>query len=323
MKVRFAKDVLNDPESYRQLDEFLYIFERARHIWDSSNDEEIEGSGWLKNDSDFNRIFFEKNVRNSMLPRSGKAHSIMITVGKSQPGGELSPGDARRCLEAPAYVAVENTETDGGFLKTMLDVFERDSLKEALAEGWWQLEQMGGYGEVSKTISRVQERGSGPLRLFVLADSDRCYPNHQSKTVAKVKAACEKAQVEHHILDKRAIENYIPINVWQEMCPKKKRHLLQLFLNLSLEQRDFYHIKTGFGATFKASLSSPTDDQHLLLIRKHYEHVPVDHLKQLCSGFGEVAKWFDDERVKITPDEAETLCPKEMNELFDQIESLI
>jgi len=199
MKVRFAADVLNEPGAWDILDYIVHLFDRQQHWWDNEP-EEIEESEWHQNDLDGragrrNINILTKHYTDTLYPRRMHAITLVVTLqGSSE--YELSPDDARRCLEAPAYVAVENEESDGAFLETMMHAFKREELLEAHTEGWWEFWHLGGIGEIAKRVEHLRARTIGLLRVFVLSDSDRLHPGQDdTNTIKKVKGYCE----EHNI----------------------------------------------------------------------------------------------------------------------------
>ncbi len=48
MKVRFATDVLNEPNAWGSLDQIVYHFGTGRHFWDITDLAEIEKSNWIQ-----------------------------------------------------------------------------------------------------------------------------------------------------------------------------------------------------------------------------------------------------------------------------------
>ncbi|MCP4107997.1 MAG: hypothetical protein GY749_21040 [Desulfobacteraceae bacterium] len=193
MKVRFEKSVMNDPTAWSVLDLIVQHFLDGRHAWDVDDLENIEQSQWIQTDIDGragkrNLEVLYKCYTDSVYPRHGsKMHSITITVtdhGKSDK--ELTPDDARSCLDMPAYIVVENSESDGAFIEAMIHALGRRELLDSHTEGWWDFEHLGGFGEIGKRIDQIIARTVGPLRIFVLADNDRLYPGQTTKTIQKI-----------------------------------------------------------------------------------------------------------------------------------------
>jgi hypothetical protein len=190
-----------------------------RHLWEMDDPEAIKQSGWFdfysgsraydQKCDDLEKLYTEQIYS----PKNSLMHSIRIKVGASGSSPlELKPEDAKRCLGEPLHVFVENAESDGAFIEAMLHAFGKKELTDADTEGWWVIEHMGGVGEVEKRVKAIRSRITGIARLFVLTDSDRLYPDHDTGTIRKVDQYCLKNHVPFHILTKRKIENYsVPI----------------------------------------------------------------------------------------------------------------
>ncbi len=330
MKVRFAADVLNDPEARRVLDRIVDLFLEGRHLWDVDNADEIKNSQWIQSDQDgragrqnvevletYGKKFFYH-------PNKSRMHAITLVVtlqGTSE--YELSPDDARRCLGKPAYVAVENEESDGAFLKAMIYafIFKRKELLDAHTEGWWEFWHLGGIGEVEKRVEHLRARTIGPMRVFVLSDSDRLYPDQEdTDTIKKVKGYCEGHGISYAILRKRESENYLPISAIQGST-RKFKETRKAFLNLHQEQKDYYDMKDGFDKDGRGDAVVHPEQRAL------FEHVPQRILNNLCGGFGkEVWQYFESARDVITADAIGLTCeinPDEIPDILDEIEKLL
>lgn len=201
MKVRFAADVLNEPGAWAILDDIVHLFDKQRYWWDNEL-EEIEESAWHQNDLDGragkrNINILKEHYTDTLYPRRMHTKTLVVTLqGTSE--YELPPDDARSCLGKPAYVAVENENSDGVFLKAMIHAFKRKELLDAQTEGWWEFWHLGGIGEVAKRIEHLRARTIGPLKVFVLSDSDRLYPGQEDTvTMQKVKGYCEEPEALH------------------------------------------------------------------------------------------------------------------------------
>jgi len=325
MRVRFARTLLDDSQAWRELDRIVDSFWQDRHIWVIDDPAEIEESGWIQTDSGRagrqNRETLAKFSVLTLYPAlPRRLHSILIVVtaeGTSE--YELSPERARRCLEAPAYVLVENATSDGAFLLAMVSVFNRKELRDAFSNGWWRPEHLGGFGEVEKRIDDIRTRAEGPLRVFVLTDSDRLYPGHITNTVQKIEATCAARRVPYAVLRKRRIENYLPQSILHAL--KGRRRVYRAFAALTEDQRDHYDMKAGFRRSANGQAEIPEEQREL------YRYVPRHTLDALCEGFGrEVWRQFETDLVKISEGEMRSVCgrdPGEIERILDEIEAIL
>jgi len=285
MKVSFAKDVLYDKNSWRKLDGFLDLFNEGRHLWDVDYIELIEESPWIQeNLSSYtgkeNLEILEKSYTNELYSNSENfPHSLSICVTlQGNTKQNLTPEQAKRCLNTPVYVVVENAESDGAFLQTMMFAFEQQNLLDAHKKGWWRIESRGGATEIKKNIQQIQDETIGPLRVFVLVDSDRLCPSYVKPDIEKLEKYCINENIAYVVLKKREIENYIPVDLLQGI--KKKNTVYRAFLELTQEQRDYYDMKYGFAINKQNHAIVPIEQQTL------FKHVRQHTLDKLCSGFG-------------------------------------
>jgi hypothetical protein len=323
MKVGFAMDVLQEDATWAVLDQIVYMLWERRHAWDVRDSWEIEQSNWIQSDlkgraGKRNLETLAKFVTQSAYPSSGRMHSLTIDVTLSpQEPNELTPGDAIRCLQAPAYVLVENSTSDGGFLRAMICALNRVELFEAQQAGWWCLEHMGGFGDVEKRVQELRSRQPGPARLFVLVDSDRKYPGHLTGTARKVEECSRATGVPYVILRKRNIENYLPAKILESVDKRASR----AFAKLTQIQKDHYNVKKGFrGDRFGEEDGDP--EQARLF---HGVMRPV--IERLLEGFGsDVSSRFEAEKDSISESDVREVCagdPSEVDRMLDLIETLI
>jgi hypothetical protein len=328
MKVRFAPDVLNEQSSWDTLDRIVFHFIEQRHIWDIDDPDLIKNSQWLQSDLENrtnrrNLETLEKAFTSSIYPdQTTKMHTLCLVV-TSQTVSEvnLSPDDARRCLDAPTYVVVENAESDGAFLEAIMFALNRRLLLDLQADRWWEIAHAGGAGEVPKIVDQIRAKTTGLLRVFVLSDSDRSWPGHVTSTVRKIEEYCKPRNVPYAILFKREIENYLPVSALQRVS-RRYQKTYQAFLRLSQLQKDYFDMKKGFDQDENGRTILPHQEQQAL-----FQHIGRSTLKDLCGGFGkEVWQYFASVRDAITEDTIKNTCcthPGEIDRILDQIESLL
>lgn len=169
---------------------------------------------------------------------------------------------AERLAHSPLVILVEDREADG----VLLELFVEECGSLALVDLWsagsrltpraWEIDTAGGIGGIPDRIERAVEdaRAEGrPVRLFVLCDSDRRWPDdtaHGSvKALRNVDEMCKQNSVAYHVLRKRCAENYIPDEVFEAVRdePSQANHSARFdaLLRLSSPQRDYFPIKDG------------------------------------------------------------------------------
>ena len=157
MRVRIAADALADDGSWRAIDRIVDLFFEERHRWDVDDPDAVEASRWIKSDPAESRTSQRNLEALQMLSvraiyESGeKIHQRALTVSLVEtPPDTLTPTEALRALHLPAYVVVEDGESDKAFLCTMIRAFGRTALDAALARYWWEIVHAGG-GERSRS----------------------------------------------------------------------------------------------------------------------------------------------------------------------------
>jgi hypothetical protein len=325
LKVKFASDVLSHEPCYRVLDRIVELFMDGRHMWDLDDFDVVAESPWIRSESNSrtskgNREAMEK-CYTGMAYQAQHMHTRLVIVTNNPNGvAELSPLNARRYLETPAFVLVENSESDGFcFLDAMIYCFFQRQLQDAQTEGWWLYEHLGGYGEVEKRLDQLLARTVGPSRIFVIADSDRLYPGHVSSTETKVRRACEERGISFKILNKRKIENYIPPSLLG--YARRKQKTLRAFMKLTQGQKDFYEMKKGFESEDSGEDNVPR--QRIALYADVGTHVRRD----LRGGFGpKVCELLKTKRALLKSEDVKKICPNDPNEIdliLDEVKKIL
>jgi hypothetical protein len=322
MNVRFADTVLEDPSAFDSLDAIVHTILEGRHVWSIEDPDAVLDSRWIQTDYEgrSSRRSIEaltKSVTASAYPKRTSMHVIVITVSNEDTDGETSlrPKEAVRALQTPAYVLVENRESDGAFLFTMIKAFDRDDLLLALDQGWLDVRHLGGFGEVGKAVEQIRSQAVGPLRIIVFADSDQSYPGERTPTIEKVQSSCDPGGIPFVILKKRKIENYIPV----DYLPRRSAR--NALLHLSEQQRDHYEMKKGFERDQYGRAVVPDSQTEL------FRGVRPAVLTALCGGFGKrISDVFITRQDEVTADAIKLMCtadPDEIPRLLDRIESLL
>lgn len=319
MRVSLHKSVLDDPSCWDDLDQIIHYFDELKHAWHVDDSAEVENSEWLRSDINGRagkriRSTLVKSYTAAIYPN--KSTRIEVTLNSTS-AHQLTPKEACQCLRLPSKVLVENVSSDGEFLHFIIAAFKRKLLSDAYTAGWLEWDQMGGFGECEKLLNERLEQTFGPPRLFLVADSDRLYTGHLTKTMEKVIESCTKLGIPYAILTKRKIENYLPLDVLQQLNQDR----YNAYLHLSQEQKDYYEMKKGFNLAPNGDAVIPVEQTAL------YQHVPLKVKRDLCGGFGKnVAQQFHDQKNKVQEQDIRVICatdPGEVDRILDQIESIL
>lgn len=211
----------------------------------------------------------------------------------SQPAPALPVALAVKCLAMPLAIKVENIQTDRLFLlavappewRTQIDLYE--------ACGWLAFEH-GGGSDMQSQIDVIRTNPEAAFRTFVFIDSDSLRPGTMSAPARALVKKCARAKIPIHVLGRRAIENYIPLQLlsaWAQSprAPAERHPRIMRAVALSAltnDQRHHYFMKGGFhGEANRVDLK----EQGTL-----YHGLGQDVRDPLEAGFGlSIANLFD------------------------------
>lgn len=300
MKISIAADALSDETHWRFLDTIVGKVADGWHVWQIEEPEVIEKSGWLIGRS-WLREFFQKAALAAAYPSNSGFPQREIKVSNARKAESLPPQLAAEYVSTPLTVLMENSETDGLFLNTVLDVLAPKELNEQRQQAPDSIyyDSRGGCGEIPKRlefyVNNAQRKGIPP-RVIAFTDSDGNIPGELHNNAQLVKEACESAQIPCLVLSKRTIENYIPDEVFDAWIPNnpsyEKRRIVDAIKQMTPAQRDHYPMKKGF----KRSPGKPR-------IPTLYTGISDSDLAELDKGLGkDVIKILEEFRGVLTPE---------------------
>lgn len=160
----------------------------------------------------------------------------------------FSRTEAIKYLLQPLSIIVENSLNDAHFINAIMRSYDSSQsfLKHA-SEGWVQFENAGGCGNMLNFLmARIKYFNNAPkfLRCFVLIDGDQRFPSDLVTKYDKLILNLNKWNVKYHRLEKRCMENYLPIHA----IPKNNdtRDWINAYEHLTPIQRDYINISNGF-----------------------------------------------------------------------------
>lgn len=340
MRVQIDRAVLDDPHRFgRDISAIIDCCERGKHHWVVDDLDAVLGSAWIQGAArwDSSRDLAEKTFRAAIdEPSGGVRQRLVVVVAVAPPGATAVAGatvgagtigvagaltcrieDARRILEDPLYLVLENATSDWCFVRSLVTTYERTSLAHAIDRYWLVPDQAGGSGELVKRARGLIEQGKAAWRIVVLMDSDRLAPGALPPSVAQRIEALNQIGASVITLHKREVENYLPGSL---LDGRRIRDVYVSWLSLSREQQDHYDLKHGFarhGVTGEAIV----DDAHLGL----FDGASPWHLKRLIGGFGKtIGERFTGARLDRAELEAVcATCPGELERLLETLEELL
>ncbi len=162
---------------------------------------------------------------------------------------------AKDILMRPLRLLLENGRNDWGFLNKIVPASWKARWERAVGGRWIEPEMAGGITEIPNIVGKhVAEDPPRRLRTWVMFDSDGRINSHRSAQALKALDTCVAWSVSHHLLERRAIENYVPkatLFDWARRRPdrmsrSKKTEHVEAYLAMTPEQRYYYNLKEGF-----------------------------------------------------------------------------
>lgn len=255
---------------------------------------------------------------------------------------EFNLDEALYFLNQPVSVVLENSLNDAYFIQAIIYHFDNmETLKKHLDNRWIQFENLGGCTNMENFLNaKLSSLGTFPkdphhyLRCFILLDSDRHSP--QKKKEHKHGSNIHflrKHKISHHILEKRNMENYMPVEVFKEWEDEKLEAWAKAYAHLSEQQKDFFNINIGFSKKNEAGESIVKRNQLELDIQKLYENVTDANYRILDRGFKlqnfkrEFPRKFTESpnvnRVTLSARLIEQENPNEILEILQKINDLL
>lgn len=186
----------------------------------------------------------------------GSPSAIYLRIGEvaqadwSSTPPRLPIETALRFLRKPLRLLVENRQNDGAFLRRVVPEPWRRKLLRSLDNGWVEIGHGGGSDMRSQILASTQDEA---LRLWALFDSDAREPGRPSPASEELRGVCLEKQVPHHRLQRRAIENYLPVRALEAWAylgkgnvRAQRRRAVAAFASMPEAHRHHYNMKGGF-----------------------------------------------------------------------------
>lgn len=176
----------------------------------------------------------------------------------------ISLSETLALIDTPFRILLENGRYDRAFLLAMSNDDDHDLLLRLENERRLVFAGGGGIDELRELVNETYSRETvRHLRCWALFDSDAPSPGAVSKSAHDTAQALDEAEIPRHMLQRRAIENYMPrgtLGVWAYIMPgsgKDRVAKLEALVRMTPDQRAHYHMKSGFSLT-------PTADEQTL-----------------------------------------------------------
>ena len=243
--------------------------------------------------------------------------------------------DALLFFNQPVSILLENGLNDQYFIKAMIRAFDNSGLLQKHLDNHWLI--FGNLGGCTNLENEITNRklafATHPkpthlyLRCFVLLDSDR---KHATDPTNHKEDFLNNNMVLYHILEKRAMENYLPDEVYENLGfeTEAQKQWKNAFLHLSDTQKNFLNIPKGFSKKDDtgASIKSRTDLEDK--IQALYEDISQANFEILDNGLTiskfktEFPKYFEHETVHWQT--LKNRCPSdELQSIINKIKQLL
>lgn len=268
MRLYFEPRAFETPTNRAFLRKILELVDDGRHEWYVVDPDIIEQTPWFKGLGDSFRLLLEKAARTTAYYDSydgktttRKIHRTLFTVGHNDYPAGLAPANAYDYLKSPLKILVEDGKTDGAFVKAVLAIFAQPETLQLYRDKGLECDGPGGSGNLKNRVEMRygdSKNNPGELRMIVVTDSDRTMPKKEiSREARLLKDLCEKHGIPFHMLQKRAIENYIPDEVvreWGEDPQRTRiRRQVEALRRMSGEARDYFPVKENKFKKFASS----------------------------------------------------------------------
>lgn len=167
---------------------------------------------------------------------------------------KLPPSIVEDFIGQRLELLLENGRNDWGFLNKIVPTDWKTLWKEAI-DAHWITSQGSGITEIPPLIrEQIALDPVRRLRTWVMFDRDGRCSGHSSKHATLAQEECQKWSIPHHLLERRAIENYIPKGALLDWArrhrPRDNREwkleCVNAYLAMTVEQRHYYNVAEGF-----------------------------------------------------------------------------
>lgn len=185
-----------------------------------------------------------------------------IVCDNNIPKNHFKLAEAIVFLEAPLHIILENGENDALFIQSIMQHFddEQQLTINFLNKRWIDFTHAGGgtavksviksklrsFNSISLTHGSCQEKF---FRALVILDSDKSHKNDIVSKYDLIITFLKAHNIDYHVLEKRSMENYMPIEVIRDIKRIKQSSTDKLRANciawidfyeyLNEEQRDY------------------------------------------------------------------------------------
>ena len=302
MVIEIEKEVFKGRD-FKALNFFLQLCTyKNRYIVYTEIDEELLNSKFFKRldyDDQSSLIEYYDNLIRNQTSISDiflkSKYKICSTFTESK--NIFTIDEAIRYFIQPLSVVLENSKNDACFMNTIFKHFADDTkIKTHLENNWIQFENAGGCDNIKNFLEgKKQSFNSLPksdkskyLRCFVLMDSDKLHPTQPLEVNKKSTLQfLVDNSISRHILRKRSIENYVPIEAIETLKTNANYSpWVDAYKSLSETQKDYFSVENGLSDLDKNQQFKKTKNQINLETNNLYDNILVEPLSNVTLMLG-------------------------------------
>lgn len=259
MIIEIKKEVFNERD-FKGLNFFLQLctYRNRYKIFIEIDNDLISSNGFKRLDHDdqllleenYNSFVTNQTIQSNIIPSS----DYFVTTEIKEDKEYFTIDEAIRYFIQPLSIILENSKNDAYFINAIFKNYTYDDrIQTYLNNNWIQFENAGGCDNIVNFVEgKKQSFNSLPktdkskyLRCFVLMDSDKLHPledlkENKLKTIREL----DNNNIAKHILVKRSIENYVPVEAILSLGNRYEEWVAS-FEGLSDIQKDYFSIEKG------------------------------------------------------------------------------
>jgi hypothetical protein len=243
--------------------------------------------------------------------------------------GDFSLSDAITYVDEKFEIILENDKYDGYFIDCLRNNFKKKSkrITHFKENNWLQYQNGNGATGIINTLEqKINHLGDRKiLKCIVIVDSDLEFPSKDNPKRKNLVEFCKNNKIPIHVLEKREIENYLPLDIFENINPQNL--FVHTFINkLTDEQRDYIDIQNGLGRNRKNWGENKQDVLQLFSNLSDIEFTKI--VKGIDSEFNDFKKDFPLLFEKVTQQgllerTQNQNNPNELQNILDKISTLL
>lgn len=262
--------LFNENANHTQLDSIFNLFIEGRfdaYITDYS----IEKSEWYEGARRDKKLFFKELLTKSVNHRP----AITITENNDLDKKQFSLKDGTIYLKTKVLIFLENSYNDERFIRSLLSNFKiGHKARNFLKNNWLVIKNGGGSGLKNQIYAEIRKFRGDELsnheyiRAIVIIDSDKKHPQHVVDK-SEIIDVCAELGIKLHILNKREMENYLPVDIL-DLDPNTPENIIDALRRLSPVQLDHYDLEKGFDVQSPNQMAAKYSDLYEGVSREDY-----------------------------------------------------